>query len=68
MLTINKGSPYPALHQLEQHGRVRASWGRSENNRQAKYYELIPKGRRRLDAETENWVRISVAVACIVEA
>ncbi len=68
VLQVNQGSLYPALHRLEQQGWIRASWGRSENNRQAKYYELTAGGRDQLDMETENWMRISAAVAGIVEA
>jgi transcriptional regulator len=68
VLQVNQGSLYPALHRLEQQGWIRARWGKSENNRQAKYYELTPRGRRQLDEETENWVRLSTAVAGIVEA
>ena len=68
VLQVNQGSLYPALHRLEQQGWIRASWGKSENNRQAKYYELTAGGRKQLNVETENWIRISAAVAGIVEA
>ena len=68
VLQVNQGSLYPALHRLEQQGWVRASWGKSENNRQAKFYALTARGRRQLEEETENWVRLSAAVAGIVEA
>jgi transcriptional regulator len=68
VLQVNQGSLYPALHRLEQQGWIRARWGKSENNRQAKYYELTARGRRQLDEETENWVRLSTAVAGIVGA
>ena len=66
VLQVNQGSLYPALHRLEQQGWIRARGGKSENNRQAKYYELTARGRRQLDEETENWVRLSTAVAGIV--
>ena len=68
VLRVNQGSLYPALHRLEQQGWIRATWGRSENNRQAKFYALTVRGRRQLEEETENWVRLSAAVAGIVEA
>ncbi len=68
VLQVNQGSLYPALHRLEQQGSIRASWGKSENNRQAKYYELTTGGRNQLNVEKENWIRISGAVAGIVEA
>jgi PadR family transcriptional regulator PadR len=65
-LQVNQGSLYPALHRLEQQGLVEAEWGNSENNRQAKYYQLTRDGRRQLAEETRNWERISTAVARIL--
>ena len=67
VLQVNQGSLYPALHRLEEQGWISASWKISENNRQARYYALTARGRRQLAAETENWVRLSAAVAAIVQ-
>lgn len=39
---------YPALHRLERKGWIISEWGVSENNRRAKYYELIDAGRAQL--------------------
>ena len=66
ILQVNQGSLYPALHRLEERGWIRAAWKTSENNRQAKYYELTVGGRKQLAAEKENWLRLSGAVARIV--
>ncbi len=66
VLQVNQGSLYPALHRLEERGWIRAFWGNSENNRQARYYELTPRGRKQLVQEKENWLRLSGAVARIV--
>jgi transcriptional regulator len=68
VLQVNQGSLYPALHRLEERGWIRASWKTSENNRQARYYELTPRGRKQLVEEKENWVRLSTAVTRIVGA
>lgn len=68
ILQVNQGSLYPALHRLEQQGLITAQWGASENNRQAKFYELTRAGRRQLADETENWERMSGAVARILNA
>lgn len=68
VLQVNQGSLYPALHRLEEQGWLSASWRMSENNRQAKYYELTRQGRRQLVEEKENWLRLSGAVARIVGA
>ena len=59
---VKAGSLFPALHRLEQEGSVVASWGRSENKRRAKYYELTRAGLRRLALETQQWNRISAAI------
>jgi len=68
VLQVNQGSLYPALHRLEERGWIRADWKASENNRQAKYYELTRAGRKQLSEERENWQRLSAAVARIVNA
>ena len=68
VLQVNQGSLYPALHRLEQQGWIASAWGSSENKRQAKFYELTKAGRRQLAEETENWARLSSAVARVLEA
>lgn len=68
VLQVNQGSLYPALHRLEQQGMLAATWGASDNNRQAKFYSLTVSGRRRLDAETRQWTRMSTAIARVLEA
>lgn len=64
---IPQGSLYPALHRMERRGWIRASWGVSDSNRRAKYYELTRAGRKQLDAETVAWQRLAAAVALILE-
>ena len=68
VLQVNQGSLYPALHRLEQRGWLSSSWGASENNRQAKFYQLTRAGRRQLQKESREWTRLSAAVARIMEA
>lgn len=67
VLTINQGSLYPALHRLEKQGLISSEWGSSENNRQAKYYKLTKAGKKHLNEETENWERLSTAIAMILQ-
>ena len=62
VLTIGQGSLYPALHRLEYRGWIRAQWGASENNRRARFYSLTAAGRRQLEAELENWDRLTGAI------
>ncbi len=66
VLQVNQGSLYPALHRLEQQGLIAAEWGNSENNRQAKFYELTKSGRKQLVDETRNWERLATAVARVL--
>ena len=65
-LQVQQGSLYPALHRLERRGWIEASWGTSENNRRAKYYELTRKGRRQLEAEQESWRKLTAVVAQVL--
>ena len=66
VLTVNQGSLYPALHRLEHQGWISAEWGSSDNNRQARFYRLTRRGLKQLAEETENWQRLSGAVAQIL--
>lgn len=65
---VKPGSLFPALHRMEEEGWLSASWGESENNRRAKYYQLTRTGRRQLETETQRWGRISLAIANALEA
>lgn len=58
-LALNQGTLYPALVRLEQYGWIKGAWGKTENNREAKFYDLTRAGRRALDKETERWRRMS---------
>ena len=60
---VKPGSLFPALHRMEQAGWLIAEWGESENNRRAKFYRLTAAGRRQLKEETNQWARISAAMA-----
>lgn len=65
---VKPGSLFPALHRMEEEGWLSPSWGESENNRRARYYQLTKAGRRQLGAETQRWARISLAIARALEA
>jgi PadR family transcriptional regulator PadR len=61
-LRVQQGSLYPALARLEENGWIAGEWGTSGNNRRAKFYRLTAAGRRQLERETEDWLRLSAAV------
>jgi transcriptional regulator len=67
-LLIEQGALYPALFRLVKQDLLKASWGTSENNRRAKFYELTVAGRKRLRAETEGWNRLAGAIASALAA
>ena len=64
---VNPGSLFPTLYRLEQDGKLKAEWGASENNRQAKYYRLTAAGRKQLDRHRERWDRVTSAIAGVLE-
>lgn len=66
VLQVGQGSLYPALHRLEYKGWIRAQWGASENNRRARYYLLTAAGRKHLESELDNWVRLSGAINVVL--
>jgi PadR family transcriptional regulator, regulatory protein PadR len=66
-LRVEEGSLYPALHRMEQDGWLRSSWATTEKNREARFYELTPKGRRQLGAEQESWSRLTEGVARVLQ-
>lgn len=67
-LLIEQGALYPALFRLVRQGLMKASWGTSENNRRAKYYELTASGRKRLREQEDGWNRLAAAMASALSA
>ena len=67
-LLIEQGALYPGLFRLVRQGLLKASWGTSDNNRRAKFYELTAAGRKRLREETASWNRLATAVASALGA
>ncbi len=67
-LLIEQGALYPALFRLVRGGFLKSSWGTSENNRRAKFYELTASGRKRFGEETADWNRLTTAMATALAA
>jgi len=67
VLQVNQGSLYPALQRLERQGWITADWGTSDNNRRARFYRLTPPGHRRLEAEMNDWDRLSSAISLVLK-
>jgi len=66
VLELNQGSLYPALYRLERREFIRSEWKMTENNRRARYYSLMPAGKRRLADERAQWERLSGAVNLVL--
>lgn len=67
-LAMNQGTLYPALLRLEQRGWIDSKWGVTENNRRARYYFLTARGRKQLKVEEEDWARMSMIIARVLDA
>ena len=65
-IAIEDGALYTSLHRMERRDWLESRWGVSANNRRAKYYGLTAKGRRRLAAESEEWMAYAAAVAKVL--
>jgi transcriptional regulator len=66
-LLVGQGSLYPALHRLEYKGWIRSDWGASENRRKARFYSLTQTGKDQLEAELENWDRLTTAIGLVLK-
>jgi transcriptional regulator len=66
LLRVEEGSLYPALHRMEQEGWIRAEWGITEKNREARFYSLTAKGRKQLDREEQGWAKLTEGVGRVL--
>ena len=68
IVQVQQGSLYPSLHRLERRGWIKAEWRPSDNNRNAKYYELTRTGRKQLEADTASWRTLSRTIGTILDS
>src|SRR3954454_23241774 len=66
LLRVEEGSLYPALHRMSQDGWLRAEWGTTEKNREAKFYTITPAGRKQLEIEEASWTRLRTGVTRVL--
>jgi PadR family transcriptional regulator PadR len=66
-LRVEEGSLYPGLHRMAQEGWLRAEWGVTEKNRQARFYAITRAGRTQLQREEESWARLCSGVRRVLE-
>ena len=63
---VNQGTIYLCLVRLVQKRWIKPEWGTSDNNRKAKFYSITRSGRKQLQAEAENWERISGVIGRVL--
>ena len=68
VLRVEEGSLYPALYRMTRKGWIAGTWGVSENNRKAKYYQLSAEGRKVLREQASGWARFARAVSAAVDS
>jgi PadR family transcriptional regulator PadR len=68
VLVVEEGSLYPALYRMEEKSWISAEWGKSDNNRRAKFYSLTRSGRKQLEEETAIWERVHRAITLVLQA
>jgi transcriptional regulator len=67
VLRVEEGSLYPALQRMLVRGWLKDEWGRTAENRRARYYRLTAAGRRQLAVETASWRAVTQAIALVLE-
>lgn len=66
VLLVEEGSLYPALQRLLMKGWLSGVWGRTAENRRARYYTLTASGRKQLAHEVESYQRVARAIALVL--
>src|SRR5689334_19023504 len=66
VLRVEEGSLYPALQRMLVQGWIEGEWGRTEENRRARYYRVTADGRKRLQREMARYERVAAAIAHIL--
>ena len=67
VLQVEEGSLYPALQRMLMKGWLIAEWGKTAENRRARYYQLTKAGRKQLSEQLQRYERISQAIGRIVQ-
>ena len=65
VLAMGQSTLYPLLYNLEAKGLIQPEWREADNGRERKYYQLTPKGRKRLATDSEQWKALASAMAAL---
>jgi len=67
VLRVEEGSLYPSLQRMMVQGWIRGKWGRTAENRRARYYTLTADGERQFARELDSYRRVTTAIAGILK-
>lgn len=67
VLQVEEGSLYPALQRMLIKGWLEGEWGKTEENRRARYYAVTAEGRKHLVREMDRYQRVSQAIARVLQ-
>ena len=66
VLSVEEGSLYPALYRMERRRWLESTWAVTDTGRRARFYRLTKTGRAQLEAERASWLRLTGAVADVL--
>lgn len=64
---LSKGTIYPLLLRLEQHGDVEVEWHPSPEGPNRKYYTITKRGRETLSKSLENWQQVFQLISVVFQ-
>ena len=67
VLRVEEGSLYPALQRMLIKGLINGVWGKTSENRRARYYSLTRAGRKYLEQELASYRRVSAGIAAVLQ-
>jgi transcriptional regulator len=67
VLQVEEGSLYPALQRMLIKGWLIGEWGKTPENRRARYYRLTRGGRKQLESELARYERVSAAIVRVLQ-
>jgi len=67
VLQVEEGSLYPALQRLLIKGWLTGEWGKTQENRRARYYRMTAQGRKQLERELAQYRRVSEAIGRVLQ-
>jgi PadR family transcriptional regulator PadR len=67
VLRVEEGSLYPALQRSLINGWLTGDWGKTQENRRARYYSLTTAGRKQLERELSQYRRVSNAIGKVLQ-